>query len=97
MGANFHWMAIPPGRDRREVKTLFQQARDWDRFENGRFYSGGFGMASGLTFTGDIFKNETEAYDWLSDNAQKWEDALAVQFFDENYNLKWMIGALCAS
>ena len=44
---------------------------------------GGFGMATGLTFADEpVFGNESDAMDYLEENCQKWEDAIAVKYKD---------------
>jgi hypothetical protein len=42
------------------------------------------------------FERESDADSWLSENCQKWEDALAVTFKDADGKAQWFIGAWCA-
>jgi hypothetical protein len=92
MGATFNEMKVKGTRE--EIKRRFEAAQNSDRYENGHSYSGGFGMCDGLVFAQiNRVHTEKEAYDWLSDNAQKWGPALAVRLTDD----EWMIGAWCSS
>jgi hypothetical protein len=103
MGANFVSYKRTGTRD--EIRKWFDSEQEQDRFENGHCYSGGIGMARGLRFVeGRTFKDEAEAEEWICDNAQKWEEALAVKMWDAVQPMKagqpcdtWMIGAWCAS
>lgn len=98
MGANFQTMTVSADLTRAEVKDVFRQAQDDDRYENGHSYSGGFGMATGLTFIDKFeFADESRAYEYLDEHCQKWQDALAVKFVREDGKAKWLIGAVCAS
>jgi hypothetical protein len=105
MGACFQEMIVPFRHQRKEIEKIFERVQDQDRYENGHSYSGGFGMATGLTFVmSRVFHDEAAARDWLQDNAQKWENALAVQFYTGSEGdgsipeeRKWLIGAWCSS
>jgi hypothetical protein len=95
MGANFETMVLPGDLTPDQVLIRFDSAQDQDRYENGHSYSGGFGMASGLTFTGLKFESREAAEDHLDEACKKWEAALAVQFTADGHPF-WMISALCA-
>jgi hypothetical protein len=97
MGCNFQTMTVPGSASREDVVKAFDQAQDQDRYENGHNYSGGFGMARGLTFESHTFYSRETAEEWLDRNAQKWESAIAVRFKDTDGVEQWMIGANCAS
>lgn len=96
MGASFNLMHATG--DRRKVAEEFQKVQDTDRYDNGHSYSGGFGMASGLSFSPQSFAadKEEEAVTWLEDNAQKWGPALAVKVGSDS-DQHWLIGAWCSS
>lgn len=98
MGANFDYR-VYRGKLFSDAKSAFEGAQDDDRYENGHSYSGGIGMATGVTkVDGDVFESESAAYDYVVENAQKWGDALAVEFRDAAGNTaNWFIGAWCAS
>jgi hypothetical protein len=98
MGANFCTMSVPATLERKEIEKEFRKAQEQDRYENGHSYSGGFGMASGLAFKqAPTFSDHKAAAEWLADDAQKWESALAVQFTTLDGTKMWLIGAWCAS
>lgn len=81
MGANFNTMIYPGTLSTQELKQHFQIDQTQDRYENGNSYSGGIGMATGLHICLDKkFGTEREAYDYLSDKAEKWGPAIAVKF-----------------
>jgi hypothetical protein len=94
MGATFNDTKIRGPKA--EVEIKFKELQEQDRYENGHSYSGGFGMASGLTFTDKVFANDANAREWLADNHQKWENALAVRVGDPAAEI-WIIGAWCSS
>lgn len=109
MGAVFRDMVLPGEMAWADVKAEFEEAQDRDRYENGHSYSGGFGMARGLKYRAvGNFASVDDARSWLEDNAQKWEEALAVRTTDTRERLwngnnnpafgkeVWVIGALCA-
>lgn len=96
MGCIFNDMSLPGDLTEAEVKARFEDEQERDRYENGHCYSGGFGMADGLEFTGKIFDDPDTAYDWLSENAEKWGAAKAVRWRHAGKEF-WMIGADCAS
>jgi hypothetical protein len=92
MGANYITMRAKGTPA--EVKRTFEDEQARDRHENGHSYSGGFGMASGLTFARpNVVFTEEDAYNWLFQNCEKWEAALAVKLGNDEY----VIGAVCAS
>jgi hypothetical protein len=98
MGASFQTMSLNGSLTRNEVRDHFAQAQDQDRYENGHSYSGGFGMARGLSFASkNTFESEQEAEWWLDKNCQKWEAAIAVEYLNEKRKTAWLIGAVCAS
>ena len=92
MGANYDDRTYPGTLSEQEVREKFAADQDQDRYENGNCYSGGIGMATGITFTGEVFPTQEEAHEYLMDAAEKWGDALAVRAGDI-----WIVGAICAS
>lgn len=98
MGANFCTMSVPATLTRKDIQKQFSEAQEQDRYENGHSYSGGFGMADGLAFRDNpTFPDCAAAEAWLSDNAQKWNAAIAVQHATMDGPKMWLIGAWCAS
>lgn len=96
MGAEFQSMTLVGSLTRNEVEEVFSKAQDQDRYENGHSYSGGFGMATELSFPSMTFDRSSDATRWLEENCNKWEDAKAVTFLKDGA-AHWMIGAWCAS
>lgn len=96
MGASFQTLSLKGSLSNSEVKAAFKLAQEQDRYENGHCYSGGIGMADGLEFATTKFADETAAEQWLVDNAQKWEAAIAVRYGTGDGEA-WLIGAWCAS
>lgn len=92
MGANFQTMRVAGNLDRKAVEDAFGRAQQDDRHENGHSYSGGFGMAEGLNFTGLEFADDEQAIKYLDENCVKWSAAKVVKVGDH-----WLIGAHCAS
>lgn len=98
MAADFCTMTAKGSTPEKTVRLLFSTVQDQDRYDNGHSYSGGFGMCPGLTITKKaIFPDYDSAEKWLFDNAQKWENAIAVRFRNKNGNQHWLIGAWCSS
>lgn len=95
MGAVFNDTTFPPEMTEAAVREAFSAIQDQDRWENGHLYSGGFGMAEGLTVVSDHpqFTRAEDARKWLVANAEKWREALAVRLDDGT----WVIGAWCSS
>jgi hypothetical protein len=96
MGAEYCEMKVK-GESEKEARKKFEAAQEQDRYDNGHSYSGGFGMAPGLTFTGKSFSSRQEASDYLAETCEKWEDALAVKYQDEKGEINFLIGAVCSS
>jgi hypothetical protein len=91
VGANFVCRVYQGGKDK--VRNDFEKDQEQDRYENGHSYSGGIGMAKGISFLDYQTYTEEEAEQWLEDHTVKWENALAVRVRDSD---KWVVGALCA-
>lgn len=92
MGANF--VSFTLKGTQAEVRKQFDDAVQQSLFSDGHEYSGEIGMANGLKFCRlDRVHTPTEANEWLQENAQKWEEALAVRLTDD----QWAIGAWCSS
>ncbi len=71
--------------------------QDEDRYENGHSYSGGIGMLRGVENSKKVFDTQKEAFEYINNNAEKWEPALAVQFKSPKGELYWYIGGICES
>jgi hypothetical protein len=97
MGASWQMMQVPGDKTWNEVTDLFADVQDQDLYENGHSYSGGFGMARGLKRVNQTFDSSRMAERWLQENAQKWEEALAVTVAEGGQPAYWLIGAWCSS
>ena len=64
-----------------QVKQRFEAYQEECADESGNSYSGRLNMCPGLTFTGKVFVSENAAYEYVEQHAQKWDNALAVQFY----------------
>ncbi len=86
--------------DKRKARIIFESMQEECRYDNGHSYSGGIGMAHGVTFTDKEFDDPQQADDWIEMNAQKWGPALAVRCKGRWHHNKefdgWVIGAICA-
>jgi len=96
MGAEYVEMTVK-GENEKIAKEKFEAEQAQDLYDNGHSYSGGFGMAPGLTFTGKSFPSRKEASDYLVETCEKWENALTVKYQDERGEINFLIGALCSS
>lgn len=97
MGACFNTMTCAPILDEQGVHDEFANAQQSDRYENGHSYSGGFGMARGLTFDKREFDSDEAAEEYLQEACQKWEEARCVRINKEGGFDHWLIAAWCAS
>lgn len=68
---------------REQLKQKFLDFQERSCHENGAdTYAGHLGIVNGLTISPKIFKDASSAEDYVSENTQKWEPALAVQVGD---------------
>jgi hypothetical protein len=99
MGANYVSFTVQGTQE--EVLKAFDRAQEQDRYENGHCYSGGIGMARGLKFVDAVsFVDQAKADQWISDHAEKWDEALAVRILRPGGRRgarTYLIGAWCAS
>jgi hypothetical protein len=97
MGANFCTLTFDGELTRDEVRGRFDAAVDQSLYESGHSYSGEIGMATGLMFMSKTFESQQEAYEWVSDAAEKWGPALCVRYKAPGDKEFWYIGAMCSS
>ena len=109
MGASFQTLKMPGALTKAEVQVCFDEAQAEDRYHNGHSYSGGIGMADGLSFMERTFASVDAATVWLDEFADKFGPALAVVALDDRERLWndmpnpefgkpiWVIGANCSS
>ena len=82
MGASHLTMAMDGNLTQAQVRAKFEDIQAQHAHEDGCSYSGQWNMCRGLTFPNPGFKEalpEKEAYDWLGDHCNKWEDAKAIR------------------
>ena len=96
MGA-WYTERVVKGGNEKYVRDQFKHIQDEAAYENGHSYSGDINMANGIKFTGERFKTHKEASTYLSNTAQKWEEALVCQYRNDKGQLVWLIGAWCSS
>ena len=84
MGATFEYEIID-----RSTATVEELRKDWENIvsrcyhESGHGgYSGTLKECSGMQIVNLHFPNFNEAYEWLSDNTNKWEEAKCVSYDD---------------
>ena len=92
MGANF--VTLSYHGTKKEITTRFEKDQERDRYENGHSYSGGIGMARGLTFIDLEVDTEEQATAWLDEHCVKWDNALAVKIKGSDM---WIVGAVCSA
>jgi len=74
-------------------------------YEDGHLYSGRLNMTTGLSVVKDVNTNDImtfpdylSAHTYIIDTAEKWQDALAVQYIDAKDNeTVWLVGGSCSS
>jgi ribosomal protein S27E len=67
--------------DRQKIRSHFEDACGSARIEDGCSYPGSIAAMSGIaTWEDKEFSTEREAEAWLSDNHNKWDDAIAVSY-----------------
>lgn len=80
MGAEFQSITIERGSED-DVRVAFEKQVEEDEWEYGhRSYTGSFTEFHGLDIRPHIFNSFELAEEWLMENAEKWESALAVRF-----------------
>jgi hypothetical protein len=95
MGAEFDYF-VSSAKTKADVKEEFDSYCDNAAYEDGHSYSGRLNMCNGLEFHDKVLDSEDEAYEYVDSVAQKWENAVAVQFKDGK-SVKWFIGGVCSS
>lgn len=80
MGANFETHEAGNCNEQ-TLRDNFRKLQDDLCYQHGRDgYAGHLGITTGLTIHDKKFDSYTEAEEWLMDNANKGEDAVAVQY-----------------
>jgi hypothetical protein len=97
MGAEFNSTRLK-AKSIVEARKEFAEIRDHAAFENGHGgYTGTFAeVHQGLNMTNKSFTTDSEARDWLEENAEKWGPALGV-WVGEGDGAYIVVGATCSS
>lgn len=82
MGANLDYRIYGGSLSTKDIADRWSVDVEQSLMENGNSYSGSIGMLGHrIASWHDLsFKTEAEAIDWLSDNQDKWDPAIAVSF-----------------
>ena len=80
MGACFETMEVDGQVDAKALQAKFQRYQEHCSYESGNSYSGRLNMCSGLRVLNEVFDSYSKAEDYISQTAQKWEDAVAVRY-----------------
>lgn len=99
MGASLVDMTVDGEKTYDEVLQLFRQKQEDDGYNYGHGgYSGSFIEFPGLSFRDDIsLSSYNDAYEWLCSNSDKWRDAIAIRYTDDDGKVKWLIGGWASS
>ena len=98
MGANFNTRTFKADLDRQEVVKRWNDMVAMSLHENGHSYSGEIGMlGNGIDFKEEAFATENQADEFLTENQQKWDRAMAVRFLDRQAVEWWLVGGWCSS
>ena len=95
MGANFDYF-VSKAKTEAALKKEFKSYCDDAAYEDGHSYSGRLNMCNGLEIHSKVFENEDKAYEYVDSTAQKWENAIAVQFKCAE-GLRYFVGGVCSS
>jgi hypothetical protein len=81
MGACFNEVVWDGALSRAEVREKFEEMiADFYQSDGNDSYNGTFTTCSGLNIRDNKFDSQQAATAWLEENAQKWEEVLAVRF-----------------
>lgn len=98
MGANFESVYVKGEASQAELHRFFKLEQAQCAWESGHEYSGRLNMCQGLSIVTKVsFETIKLAEDWISEHAEKWEEALAVKAKHKNGEPVWVIGGWCAS
>jgi hypothetical protein len=99
MGAYFDCRVHPGQLSKDELIKRFQQDQVVGGFEDGHSCYGTIAMLEGVTVSNKVCASYEEACNWIQNQHEKWEPALAVRFADKTSDngFKWLVGGWCAS
>lgn len=85
-GGEYNETTLPGKYSEAEVRKAFDRIHDDAEHDSGHDgYTGTWAEVPGVSFPGKSFESRKEASEWLTNNAQKWEDALAVKFKSKKF------------
>lgn len=97
MGAIFITMRVD-STNKSNVKEAFKERVDEDIYEYGHnCYNGTFSTMEGLSLSDKEFTDANEAREYISDNTEKWENALAVTVKEDGKEPFTLIGGWAAT
>lgn len=96
MGAEFDYRTITGTQD--EALKKWNNEVDSSLYESGHSYSGGIGMLGrGFDVHTDAeITTQEDAVEYIADNHEKWEGAMAITIKKGNVQV-WIIGGWCSS
>ena len=95
-GACSLWTILSGALTKEQLRTHFTEMQKEAALHHGEC-SGGWNMMSGLKFKDtSLFATVQEAVDYLLENTEKWENALAVRARDSENREVWVIGGWAA-
>lgn len=93
MGASFEYEEYGK-MEKDELKRRFNSDVEEDLHMHGHSYSGGIGMLGGIsTWLDTEFTSVENAVDYICDNQNKWDGAMAARLTDGS----WVVGGWCSS
>jgi len=95
MGASLSWRSYDAKPGIEKVKEQYILDQESCRYENGHSYSGGIGMLDGCSNKVEEIDDFDEAIEWISQNANKWEEAKVV-LTKEKEKPVYLIGGWCS-
>lgn len=81
MGANFEYETFNGDLSEKELLIAFEQLKSDKEYEHGHgAYNGTLATTNGLKINHTVFENESAAVKYVENNAEKWQEAIAVRF-----------------
>jgi hypothetical protein len=103
MGAILITKELPGSLSERQIEERFRKMSEHAAYAHGHEYSGSWNMFSGIDIAWSVpaFDGVQEATDFIEQNSEKYEDAIAVRFKSETSGgpaeVKWLLGGWAAS
>lgn len=97
MGANLQVHTIKDSLGRERITEMWNAAVEESLYEDGHSYSGGIGMLEGpITWVDKNFSSYEEAEEYIDENHEKWDPAMAVSYTRDDGVKFWAIGGWCS-